>query len=110
MKDLQDKPFVILGINSDSDKEELKKALARENITWRSWWDGGSTKGPIASRWNIWGWPTMYLLDAKGKIRYKGATLGGITVVQGKDGKFQQQRILDRAITDLLKETERGRE
>ncbi|HLJ94975.1 MAG TPA: TlpA disulfide reductase family protein [Gemmataceae bacterium] len=65
---LTDKPFVILGINSDSNREELKKVMEKEQITWRSWWDGGNTRGPIASQWNVQGWPTLYLLDHKGVI------------------------------------------
>jgi len=35
------------------------------------WWDGGSTSGPIASSWNVEGWPTLYILDHKGVIRHK---------------------------------------
>jgi hypothetical protein len=68
---LKDKPFVILGINSDQNREQLKKVMAEEKITWRSWFDGGSTGGPIASQWNVQGWPTLYLVDAKGVIRDK---------------------------------------
>ena len=71
---LNDKPFVILGINSDP-KENLKKAIEREKMTWRSWWDGGNPNGPIASKWNVSGWPTVYVLDHKGVIRYKEAEL-----------------------------------
>src|SRR5262249_22160841 len=68
---LKDKPFVILGINSDSKRDDLKKVLEKEQITWRSWWDGGTTEGPIATQWNIQGWPTLYLLDHKGVIADK---------------------------------------
>jgi peroxiredoxin len=70
VKRMKDKPFALLGINSDP-KEKLQKALARENITWRSWWDGGTTGGPIATKWNVSGWPTTYVLDHEGVIRYK---------------------------------------
>jgi hypothetical protein len=68
---LKDKPFVLLGINSDPKRDELKKVMEKENITWRSWFDGGSTGGPIASQWNVQGWPTLYLVDGKGIIRDK---------------------------------------
>jgi hypothetical protein len=27
-----------------------------------------STAGPIATRWNVHGWPTAYLIDHEGKI------------------------------------------
>jgi peroxiredoxin len=68
---LRGKPFALLGINSDP-KARLKQVLAKENITWPSWWDGGDTSGPIATRWNVNGWPTIYVLDHQGVIRFKG--------------------------------------
>ena len=71
VKKFAGKPFTILGINSDAKREELKKVLEKENISWRSWFDGGSTEGPIAKQWNVSGWPTLYLIDHKGVIRDK---------------------------------------
>jgi len=65
---LKDKPFALLGINSDGDAEEVNKMLAEQGITWRQALDGG-TDGPWATKWNVHGWPTLYLLDAEGKIR-----------------------------------------
>jgi len=73
VKKLAGKPFTILGINSDKNRDDLKKVLEKENITWRSWFDGGSTGGPIAKRWNVRGWPTLYLVDHKGTIRDKSS-------------------------------------
>ena len=66
-----DKPFAIVGINSDKDRGKLRKRMAVEKITWRSFFDGGGTGGPIASQWNVSGWPTIYLIDAEGRIRFK---------------------------------------
>ena len=68
MEKFQGRPFVIIGVNSDSDREKLKTVLQREKITWRSFWDGGSPNGPIARQWNVSGWPTTYLIDHEGKI------------------------------------------
>ena len=67
---LKDSPFALIGINSDP-KEGLAEKLKTENVSWRSFWDGGNTSGPIATRWNVSGWPTIYILDAKGVIRAK---------------------------------------
>ncbi len=47
---LKDRPFVLLGVNSDKDRAALKSASTEKGITWRSWFDGGSHFGPIASR------------------------------------------------------------
>src|SRR5436305_14105389 len=71
VKKLADKPFTILGVNSDTDRGEIKKVIEKEEITWRSFWNGGGTDGPISTKWNVRGWPTLYVLDAKGVIRYK---------------------------------------
>ncbi len=71
VKAMEGKPFVLLGVNSDRDREALKKVLVDEKITWRSFWNGGSTGGPISAAWHVQGWPTLYIIDAKGVIRQK---------------------------------------
>src|SRR5207244_5248543 len=67
---LTNKPFVLLGINSDSEREKLKETIAAEQITWRSWWDESPT-GPIQTQWQVTQRPTIHILDADGIIRYK---------------------------------------
>ena len=70
VKKLAGKPFALVGVNSDSDLNALKERLKKENITWPSFADG-DTGGPISSAWQVNGWPTIYILDAKGIIRYE---------------------------------------
>ena len=71
---LADKPFALIGVNSDRDLEALKVVMEKENITWRSFWNGPEgTRGPISTAWNVSGWPTVYVLDGDGTIRYKNA-------------------------------------
>lgn len=91
---MENKPFALVGVNSDSSKEYGKKVVAKEKMTWRSWWDGGNTEGPIASKWNIRGWPTMYLLDHRGVIRHKWL---------GSPG----DKVLNEAVEKLVKEAEK---
>jgi thiol-disulfide isomerase/thioredoxin len=62
------RPFALVGVNSDRDRKALREALAKEKLTWPSFYDGGNM-GPIASRWGVHSWPTLYLIDAKGMIR-----------------------------------------
>jgi len=64
----KDKPFALIGINSDGDRSVVQKILKDNGITWRNAVDG-STSGPLASAWNVRGWPTIYVIDAKGVIR-----------------------------------------
>ena len=74
MTRLAAKPFALLGINSDDDREALKKTLEKEQITWQSWWDDGSVNGPIQTKWQVMKRPVIYVLDAKGVIRNKNVT------------------------------------
>ena len=71
VKRLAGKPFALLGINSDRDREQLKKTVRKERITWRSWWDDGRIDGPIQTKWQVKQRPAIYVLDAKGVIRHK---------------------------------------
>jgi hypothetical protein len=89
VKKLADKPFTLLGVNSDDDLEKIRETVKEKNITWRSFWNGpDGTGGPISTQWNVMGWPTIYVMDHEGVIRYKQ--------VRGPQ--------LDEAITTLLAE------
>ena len=91
VKRLQDKPFALIGVNSDQDRIALKQVLKKEKITWRSFWNGGGTSGPIARQWRVSNWPSIFVIDAKGVIRHKWA---------GSPGGD----ILDKAVDALLAE------
>jgi hypothetical protein len=86
---LADQPFALIGVNSDDDLDALRPRLEAEQITWRSFWNGPKgTSGPISARWNVSGWPTIYVLDHKGVIRFKN--------VRGE--------AMDKAVDQLLEE------
>ena len=71
VKRLNGKPFALLGINSDRDREKVQEVIKEKGLTWRSFWNGGSTSGPISTAWNVQGWPTIYVLDENGVIRFR---------------------------------------
>lgn len=68
---LKNKPFALLGINTDSDVAMFKERCKKDGVTWRSAWQGGRS-GPISKLYGVTGYPTIYVLDAKGVIRFKG--------------------------------------
>ncbi len=86
----QGRPFALLGIDEDSDRVTLQKAEKKYKLTWRSWWD---ENGIIASQWKVVGWPTLFLIDHKGEIRWH--SLG---VPDSKE--------LEKRIEQLVKEAE----
>ena len=89
VEQLSDKPFVLIGVNGDDDREEAAASAKKRNVNWRSFWNGeNGAMGPIAIKWSVYYWPTTYLIDAEGIIRYKN--------VRGAE--------LDEAITKLMAE------
>ena len=90
---LKDKPFALLGVNSDDDKDYYFAEAKANGVSWRSFWNGPKgTSGPISAKWNVSGWPTIYVIDHKGVIRFKN--------VRDKD--------MDKAVDQLLAEMESG--
>ena len=89
---LKDEPFTIIGVNSDK-KERALTAIKDNNLTWRSFWAGPEgTRGPIPSAWNVTGWPTIFVIDAQGVIRFRD--------VRGE--------AMDQAVDALLAEMKKG--
>ena len=92
VKRFEGKPFALLGINGDQDKDNAKRAVRERQINWRSWWDASAKNEPISKTWNVRGWPTGYVIDHNGIIRYKN--------LRGRE--------LEEAVERLLKEAEAG--
>jgi len=91
VKRLEKEPFALIGVNSDGGVEKLREILKQRELNWRQAVDG-STEGPWASQWNVSGWPTIYVLDAKGVIRYRDV----------REGE------MDKAVDALLAEAKRS--
>src|SRR5947208_6342134 len=95
VKKMADKPFSLVGVNSDPDLKALKPVLEEEKITWRSFSNGPQgVRGPISQEWNVSGWPTLYVIDHKGVIRHKWV---------GSPG----DEVLDKAIEKLVEEAKK---
>ena len=73
VQELSGLPFALIGVNSDRDIETAREAVLDDPLPWRNFWNGPlGRSGPISKQWNISAWPTFYLIDGKGVIRYKG--------------------------------------
>ena len=91
---LANEPFALLGVNSDGEADAVLPRLQEEGINWRNAIDV-SPMGEWATQWNVSGFPTLYLIDAKGVIREKW--LGS----PGDD-------VLDQKIDELIAEAKNG--
>lgn len=99
VKKMAGRPFTLVGINSDQSRSALKDILKKQEITWPNIWDGMPNQDPdgevgkIARRWNVSGWPTIYVLDHEGVIRHRD--------LRDKD--------LDEAVEKLVEAAEKAR-
>ncbi len=66
-----DKGFEILGISLDRSRRDLDRYLADNGITWPQYFDGKYWQNEIAQRYGIQSIPSTFLIDRKGKIRYR---------------------------------------
>ena len=78
VKQLAGKPFALIGVNSDGDIDELKEIIKKKNLTWRSFQNDEGVDGTISDMWGIQGWPTIFLIDAEGVIRWTDHSSAGM--------------------------------
>jgi len=93
VKRMETKPFALIGVNGDNDDKTLKKQNEAQKITWRSFKDNQGNEQPVISRrWNVLGWPTLYLIDHKGVIREKWI---------GSPGDKKIDEAIDKLVSDV---------
>ena len=83
---MQDKPFALIGVNINChDPKTLKGVMDKERLNFRSFTDtaAGEGLGVIGSSWNLFGTPTVFVLDHKGVIRYRQLGIPDKTAIDG---------------------------
>jgi thiol-disulfide isomerase/thioredoxin len=83
------KPFAFVSISADSEEAALRDFVRDERMNWTHLLDG--PQGPIITAYEVEYYPNIYVLDAKGVIRYKDV----------------RDRELERAVEKLLAEVGR---
>jgi hypothetical protein len=92
VKKLKDKPFALLGVDVGDAPELLKKLTANNTITWRFWVEPKSE--PNVRKYQIDGYPMLFLIDHKGIIREVG---------------LRDPEIINLLVEQLLHEIEEGK-
>lgn len=85
---MRDRPFVMVGISADQSAETLRQFVRTQDLPWTHVFDG--VDGPLRRLYGVDAFPTIYVLDAKGSIRFSA-------VGQQQPGRIEQivQRLLD---------------
>jgi thiol-disulfide isomerase/thioredoxin len=66
---MKGKPFKFVSLSVDDTKETLTEFLKNEKMPWTHMWNGPD--GGFVDQYQIQSYPTIYVLDAKGIIRFK---------------------------------------
>ncbi|NBO91661.1 MAG: TlpA family protein disulfide reductase [Planctomycetia bacterium] len=61
--------FSLIGINADPDPTRLRATIEKAQLNYPSIADGPN--GPVCATWRVDGFPTLVLIDAAGKIRWR---------------------------------------
>jgi hypothetical protein len=92
---MKGKPFVFLGVNCDHDNlEAVKQRIAEKQMKWRNWQNDTAEDERITTRYRVKAYPTIYLIDAKGVIRFYWPGL-------------LPEKALDQKVDALVKEAEK---
>lgn len=65
------KGFEIVGISLDRSRQALDGYISQNNIPWPQYFDGKYWNNDVAQQYGVKSIPATYLIDKKGKIRYK---------------------------------------
>ena len=95
VKKMAKKPFVLVSVSADDEKDALVKFLEKEPMPWVHWWDSGA-ESPVLKKYRVRAFPTLYLIDHTGEIKQKW--------VGKPDGDT-----LDKAIEEAVKEAEKAK-
>ena len=67
MKRHKEDAFALIAVNCHDEEEEFRKGQEELKTDYANIFGGA----PIASDWGVNAFPTMFVLDAEGKIRFK---------------------------------------
>ena len=83
-------------MNVGGNAKHLKDVMTKEDVTWRTFADPGDAgQGAIATRWNLTSTPTLYVLDARGVIRYKWPGAPGAEAIDAALEKLVREAEVD---------------
>jgi peroxiredoxin len=70
VEEMKDRPFVFVGVSADNTAEEVREFVRSQNMPWTHVFDG--PQGPVRRQYQVNAFPTVYVLDAAGVIRFHG--------------------------------------
>lgn len=89
---MKGKPFAMLGVSCDRSRDDADRMAYQLGMNWPSLWDGAP--GPVAMRYEVEYFPTIYILDHEGVIQYRSVT---------------DEKSIEKAVTELVAAAEKAK-
>lgn len=86
-KKLKDKPFQIVGVNTDTSHRMIAATMKHLKLDWKNFWQKGK-RGKYSNEWQIKSWPSVFIIDTEGIIRHKNIN----------------SKTIDKVLTKMMKE------
>ncbi len=87
----------IIGISSDFEKAQLQGAVAQQQLTWPQYFDGKGKENDLVKRFGITHYPSMWLIDQKGIVRYISAGSN----LEGKIGRLLREGMESQGVSQV---------
>ncbi len=81
---LDEKPFAFVGVSADEDPDVLRAFLKANRMSWPNVCVG--PEGEVLRDYRVQAFPTVYVLDAAGVIRFRGAGAVAVDLDRAADG------------------------
>jgi peroxiredoxin len=85
MERFGDRGLAILGVFRDEDTDQGRRIHKYEKLGWPSLVDAD---GRLAAEWGVSGTPTIFLIDARGNIRYTSVGPASLAVLEKRIGQL----------------------
>jgi thiol-disulfide isomerase/thioredoxin len=98
-KEFESKGLKIIGVHTpelafERKVENVEKAIGKHGIKWPVLLD---EKGLNWTRWRLEYWPTVFVVDRKGEVRFKWE---GELAWQGRDGEKQINQVIQKLLAE----------
>lgn len=69
----RNRPFALISVNNDENHDAARDVMAKMGVNWPNWKTTG-TRDPINAAWGVESWPSVFVIDANGVLRYTRVT------------------------------------
>ena len=87
--------FAIVGVSADTDRKALETMVDERRIRWPQLFDDDGTGGGIVGLYNVYGYPSYFLLDCEGRVAAQ---------TNSSSPGLREKGVMEKTVSRLLRE------